>query len=306
MTPELTISKVDTRGLSQVLAEMAGIFTARGGSASMIQQFIRSEAGQLAADAANILGPKNVTKAKDKAESNVKSLLNSDFSDQAGEAKYTTFTRTSQMESSYPDWHWLTAGPNFLLGVKNQDLRPDADGDEAMKIFRAAQKSGARGKSYVRIGTHVGPKGNRQAVMQLNRVRVSKSAFAKVKQSIYAKFGEAKASFAATAIKLLPGKTFPAFVMDKLAAVEESGKTIFDDSGLSDAKNPSITFGSRAPGVESNPYMVDALQRAVKNREYRSAAKLEKLIKGAVYNLKTGQVYMPNRNEVSEPEEGWI
>ncbi len=302
MTAIPYIKSVDTRGLSDLMGSIAHIFYQRGATPTMIQRFVQTEAGQLASTACDMLGPKDYEKAIGHAESNVKTFLNSDFSEQAGEKKYTVFERPSQFGSSYTGWHWLTAGPHFLLGVKDEDYHPEAGGAEAIKMLRDQQARGnSRGKAYVRLGKV----NSKQSAMHLNRTRVSRAGMASASRYIFDKIGEAKATFAATALKLLHKKRMPPWVRNKIPAVEENGKTIFDDTGLNDAGNPSISFGSAAPGVVSNPVMAGALADALKSREAKAAANLRKLIDGAIYDLNTGRIYKPKDSDF-EPEEGWI
>ena len=288
---DLHIKSVDTGGLTMFMKNMADMFYSRGADETIIQKFVEVETGQLAAQISDNLGPKSFQRAKAGAESNVSSFLNPQ------DSKFRSFSTDRQKNSRYNGFEWLFAGPNFLLGIKKEDNQVGSDG---IQLMRKGQSNGARGKSYVRIGTHLTPKGKHQAIIWLNRARVSKSSFASTKQYIFDRIGEAKASFASTALKLLSRKSFPGYVSNKIEQVESKDKVIYDASSIGSSTNPEITFGASAPGMLSNQSMVSAIDSAILTREAKSEKKLEQLIKGAAYNLNTGQVYKPSSESMED------
>jgi len=203
------------------------------------------------------------------------------------------------MESArYSGFTWLTAGRkngSFLLGINNEDLQTRAGSDEVMKFYRTGQTGRDRGDAYQRLGYRGTSKKNggkgRQSVLRLNRIKVSKSSFNAVRRMIQEKFGQAKASFARTASILLPAKPIPGWIRKQFDAVVANGKTIFDDSQLAHPTNPSITFGSRAKGVQSNPGMARIINSAVEHRKYIITSTINKVFSDYTYNWKTGQVF---------------
>lgn len=285
--PTLTITPVDSTALSEKLGRMAEIFYERGAQPTMLQRFVQTEAGQWAGDAADILGPKTESAGMAGVQKEVKEHLSF--------IPRWENLQGSQRNSSDSNYTWLQAGPNFLLAVRNEDNQLSASPEEALAIYRAGQKGKPRLEAFIQ-GDRV--RGGHQHVVYLNRVRVSQSTFKAVVRLLKGTFGKARASFASTTLALGLTRRFPAFVLRHVESVREEGRAILETGGLENAKNPTIVFGSHAPGVESNPKMVAALQDAAEKRTKIAAAKLRKLVAGAVYNINTGQVY-----RTSEPTE---
>lgn len=295
MTATPYIKSVDTRGLTQLVGEIASIFYARRATPNMVQRFVKTEAASLAGEIAHQIGPAGVEEMMEGITLDVKKILNRAFSDRNQSPNYSNLSETQQ-ESSIADFTWLAAGPNFLLGINNEDLQLQAGTDAAYEMFRVGQAQGGRGAAYVPLGKHY-----RQNVVRLNRTRVSIAAFNGVIARVKKTVGEAKAVFVSTCYKLGGRRRFRTWVTDKIEQAEEKEKVIFDEMGLKNAANPSITFGGDAPGFESNPKIRAAMDGAVKFREYQMTQRLEKMIRGAVMKINTGQVYFA-KGELGEDE----
>lgn len=297
MTATPYIKSVDTRGLTALLQTVASIFYARGATPNMVQRFVKTEAASLAGEIAHQIGPAGVEEMMPGIKWDVKKILNRAFSDRNNSPNYSNLSETQQ-ESSIADFTWLAAGPNFLLGINDEDLQLQAGTQAAYEMFRAGQAAGGRGDAYVLLGKQ---KRTGQNIFRLNRTRVSIAAFngvlAKVKKTV----GEAKSVFVSTCYKLGGKRRFPGWVTDKIEQAEEKDKVIFDEAGLKNAANPSITFGGDAPGFETNPSIRKAMDGAVKFREYQMTPRLEKMIRGAVMKINTGQVYF-SKGELGEDE----
>jgi len=287
MKSELKV-EIDMTGLNNFNSQLLGVLigTGQGGDATML---VRTEAGQLANEIQAALGPKTKSKADAGVKNNVQTFLNSDWSDRAGRKKYSTFTSESQTESSHTGFRWLTAGPNWVLGIKDEDYQMGMSADVALKNYMKDKAQRSRGKAYIELGTRSAKQGKHQHLLMLNRTRVTKATFTGVVKTISEKVGQSRAAFAYAATQLLPGKSYPSWISKHFPGV--NGKAIFVDS--KSVEFPTVTIGSRAKGVNSNPYIVDKIARAVEARKRIMASKIKNILKGYSYNWKTGQTFRP-------------
>lgn len=285
MKSELKV-EIDLTGLNNFNSQLLGVLigTGQGGDATML---VRTEAGQLANEIQAQLGPKTKSKADDGIKNNVKTFLNSDWSERSGRKKYSTFLTEGQTESSHTGFQWLTAGPNWVLGIKSEDYQMGMSADVALKNYIKDKSKHSRGKAYIELGTRNAKNGKHQHLLMLNRIRVSKATFTGVIKSISSKVGQSRAAFAYAATQLIPGKSYPSWISKHFPTVD--GKAIFVDS--KSAEFPIVTIGSRARGVNSNPYIVDKIARAVESRKRIMASKIKNILKGYSYNWKTGQTF---------------
>jgi hypothetical protein len=269
------VSTVDTSVLERKFSELHGALLGNGASEGNLQDALRVEAGQCAWKIAKALGPgtkANAIKQLDK--------------EMLGYFRTTPSTTNIGQESeSYADFTWLYASPYALVGINDEDNQTGADAGAVLQMLRGGQKAVPRGNAWVRIG-----KRGKQVIMRLNRTRVSARAFNGARREIANRFGQSKASFAATAARLLPNKPIPAWVRDKIPTVEGNGKTFLDEYGLA-SETPSIEFGSRAPGVESNKWMVQKIQDGIESSIATLTKKVERIVEGQTYNFNTGQTF---------------
>jgi len=278
--------EIDMTGLNNFNSQLLGVLigTGQGGDATML---VRTEAGQLANEIQGLIGPKKQSDGNKKIKNNVQTFLNSDWSDRAGRKKYSTFTTEGQTESNHNGFRWLTAGPNWVLGIKDEDYQMGMSADVALKNYMKDKAQRSRGKAYIELGTRSAKEGKHQHLLMLNRTRVTKATFTGVVKAISEKVGQSRAAFAYAATQLLPGKSYPSWISKHFPSV--NGKAIFVDS--KSAEFPTVTIGSRAKGVNSNPYIVDAISRAVDARKKIMAKKVLQILKGYTYNWKTGATF---------------
>lgn len=276
----------DMTGLNEFVSALHGALYANGEDGD-IHRVLKTEAGQLAWDISNSLGPASQHERDKKAEGDVKRFLTDTpaYSNLSPEQQY----------SSISDFTWLQAGPHFLLGINDEDNQVGVSADDAMSFLRGGQAAGnSRGKAYVELG-----KRGKQHIYRLNRTRVSQSALSSVMRSIKRKFGTLRASFAYTAAQLIPNKRIPAWISRHFDS-KANGRAIFNESGLTHHDNPYIEFGSTSPGVESNPTIVDRIDAAVKVRQKLVESKVKKVIAGYSYDWETGRVF--HRREAQQED----
>lgn len=160
---------------------------------------------------------------------------------------------------------WLSAGINELQGVKEYRYH---DTDTAADMARLFYKSKLPEERRKDLGIH-GHSGkwnfreNKaygiQRVYELQRIVVRRGVYQEFRRDLQARYGRLEASFALTAKKLRgSGAKVKAYISRHLNG--EALPNITDLSRLGLKGNPSISFGSFAPGVEGFEYEI---QRAV-------------------------------------------
>lgn len=254
-----------------------------------LQRMLMTETGQLAGRMGDVVGPKTKDDATRKIDRDINRHLTT-------LPRYSIFTEDAQHESSkYSEFTWLTAGPNFLLGINDEDNQLNANGEDAYKMLRVAQKGMDRGDAYQKLGRR-----GKQAVMRLNKVRVSQAALKFVRAKIAGKTGELRAAFYSIAARYVPSKRIPAWIRAKFPQVEASGKSSFNEANLRHQEFASLEFTIRAPGVTENPGLVQKLNGAIEQSAHILAAKTEKILAGFTYDWNTGQVFRRRANDFSD------
>ena len=272
----ITVDQPDMTGLNELVSGLNGALIGSGGDGD-IHRVLKSEAGQLAWDISQSLGPSTKSDALGKIERDMKQFLTT-------KPAYSNLD-SDQQYSSVADFTWLQAGPNFLVGINDEDNMPGASGGEAVAILRAGQKSTPRGKAYVSLGRR-----GKQHVYRLNRTRIAPSAFRAAKSLLSGKVGLLRASFAFAASVLIPAKRIPEWIAAHFPS-RAQGRAVFSDAGLSHPTEPFIEFGSNAAGVESNPRISSKISGAVERRKVITRVKIQNVLKGYAYDWNTGRVF---------------
>ena len=289
----------DFSNLSEKISGLTGALIGRGASEGDLQKVLTVRAGRLHAAIGDAIGPKTKESAQKKIEWEMKRHLTT-----APEYINNDWT-PEKSESSYADFTWLTAGHGkngkFVLGINDEDMQMSADAAGALAFLRTGQKSADRGDAYQRLGQRGTSKKDggtgRINVMRLNRVKVSKSAFAGVKKTLMDLQGELRASFYRVAKHYAPSIRVPAWLENKFGQVAAKGKSEFRDSLGPGDPFAFIESTVRAPGVQSNPALAAKIQGAINNEAEVVFAILKKVISGYKYKFATGQTF---RSEVNE------
>jgi hypothetical protein len=167
--------------------------------------------------------------------------------------------------------HWLNAGPDFLTGIQSQRYLPQIDNLEAMFHTFLKVPGQNLGKKYATVGMR-----GKQKVQEINRLMVKRAVFKKFVTFVSNHVGRLKASFVATAKKLQPSTTAPQWIGRHITN-GATPKSITDLTGLENIQHPSVTFGSRSPGVTKFQGVV---QKAVATRKAKVAARLRLVLAG--------------------------
>jgi hypothetical protein len=295
-------AEYDTRLLNEQVSNMKGFLLGKGATPGQCQDLLRVQAGLMAWEISKQVGPATLPEGRKKVEKDMRNVF---FPLKPSVAKPFEHKQGNQA-----DFLWLFAYKNgnssFLVGADTADILGDS-GDLRAAFYKDANRR--RGVKWQDLGereisTHgLRPKFKRfrgnQHALKLNRVVVTPAAYAKFRQGIFNVLGQLRASFAATTVALGLQKTVPAWVTKQIGAVKSNGKSLFNGAAMNHPTNPVIEFGSSAKGVVSNPIVADAIRRAIKTREVKLLAGMQRVLKGAAYVFNTGQTYFP-KTTISE------
>jgi len=304
MTTTGTITaEYDLSKLTQQVSTMTAYLMGAGANEGECRQMLKSEAAQLAWDISEALGPRTLEKGKTGVEKDARRV----FFPMSPDVPMFGGSRSG----TQGDMRWLFAykknGASFLVGAEPEDVL-SSPGD-LRDVFYGANRQ--RGAAWLDLGefTHESKDSSgrmrphykafrgRQHAMKLNRIVVSSAAYQRLVKVVQAHIGDLRATFARAAVDLGIKKRIPAWILKRVGAVTENGKSIFNDSGLNDPTDPWIEFGSRAKGVTSNPHIVEKIQHVIAARSKTMAKKLKDIASGAKYVFETGQVYFPKVDE---------
>lgn len=292
-------AEYDISNLIEKISGLTGILLGRGAQPGDLQKVLMVQTGQLHAAIGDAIGPKTNEKAQRRIEFDMKRHLTT-----APDHINSSWT-PEKSESSYADFTWLTAGNGkngkFVLGINDEDLQMSANEATVLAMLRTGQRGADRGDAYQRLGQRGTSKKSggtgRVNVMRLNRIKVSKPAFAAVRKNLFNLSGELRAAFYAVAINYAPKISIPAWLKPKIEQVKLKGKSSFRDSLIAGDLQSFIESTIRAPGVTSNPALVAKIQGAIENRSQIVFASILKLISGYKYKFETGQTF---RSDVTE------
>jgi len=244
---------------------------------------VKSQAGLLAWEISAQIGPST----KQKGQAKVNRDVAKEFSPGPDRAFDQSKRKPKHGETGIT---WLYAGPSFLVGVRDADLEPQMETGEMKKKLDAARAANfPRGKAWVGLG-----KRGRQHVQLHNRTIVSKDRYFALVKAVSDRIGRLRATFASAA-EHLGKRNIPKWIKDLFPSVRSDGAAIFEFSGSAD--NFNLAFGSRAPGVMSNPTIQKKIHNAVHTREHKMEAAVNKLLAGYTYDWNTGRVFRRNRGE---------
>jgi hypothetical protein len=276
-------AEYDFSQLTKNVSGLTGALLGRGAQPGDLQKVLTTELGQLAGRCGDAVGPKTQAKAMKAIDRDIKSQL-------------TILPRYSNLDedqqySSTADFTWLSAGPNFLLGINDEDNQPGMSGADALKVLRAGQKSIPRGNAYQALGQR-----GKQYVLRLNRVRVSAASMNYVRATLREKTGQLRAAFYRVAVKYVPTKHVPDWIARKFSVVEANGKSSDRESGMG-TPEAFIEFTVRAPGVASNVNITAKISGAVQKTNYIVREKLAKILRGYKYDWETGKVFRSSTDD---------
>ena len=302
MTGTITFEQ-DSRRLTEQVSALKAWLMGTGATDGACKDMLKVEAGQLAWEISEQLGPRTLPEGKAGVEKDVSRV----FFPMSDRVPFFTGRKTG----TQADFQWLFAygggdgNPSFLVGADSADIIGDKSADLRDILYDKARQN--RGSRWHDLGefSHEAPdstgrqrrhfkrwRGNQHAI-KINRVVVSTAAYQRLIRMVQAQLGQLRASFARTAEAFNARKRIPKWVSDQISETVWNGKSIFNDAGLNHPTEPWIEFGSHAKGVESNPVIAQKIHAAFVQRSYAMAGTLKRLTSGAKYVWETGATYFP-------------
>ena len=284
--PSAITTSVDLSGLNYSLGELSAVLAVDG------RQLVRVQAALLAADIADSLGPKNISRGNSSVLSGVKKNF---F---PLKSSIVPFFGTGAGKG---DIHWLFGTKKkikALVGADPMDVRLDASAATMQKL------RSKRGKAWVDLGEyshtttdshgiarkHYTKFNQSQHAYRLDRVIVTPGAFKEFVRRGQAFVGQLKASFAYTAQQL--GRPERRQWVSRHFPTKAGGKAVLIDA-TANAGIPSITFGSKAKGVVSDPQIALVINSRVKYRAKIISESVKKVLQGYTYDFNNGRVFKP-------------
>lgn len=273
---------VDIRGFSRFIEGLQNSLIGTGQDGDLMA-VVKSEARQLAMEISREVGPKRKEQVEKTIKRNAKYVF--------APGPEVTFEQSKRKSSVFETGiTWLYAGSRFLVGVRDGDLQSQMSLDAMQKSFEEARKANyPRGKAWTQLGMR-----GKQHVLRWNRTITTRERFDALLRATSARIGRLRATFAFAAFKL--GQTrIPAWVSTHFSAVEAEGTAIFRVAGTGNTF--AIEFGSRAPGVATNPAITKKINHAIENRKHQLLEKTKKVLQGYTYDWNTGHIFKRHRGE---------
>ena len=266
-------SAVDLTGFNQLIRDLEDSLVGYG-EKSDLQKTLKTEAGLLAAEISNQLGPRK----KADGERNIFNDAKRSFAEITVPEVFTG----SQAGIGPIRWLFGSEKLNYLVGALKEDIQPRL----SKSRMREAQKK-QRGVKWFEISRSI--RGRRQRHVLIDRTIVAKGRIAEFVRMASKRVGRMRATFAYAAA-MCGVKNIPQWVKIHFDDVTAEGRAIFDQSKLSDKKNPQIVFGGRAPGLHN---FSEPIERAIHVRTMKVADKIAKIIQAYSNRQASGQSIRP-------------
>lgn len=262
----MTSVTLDDSRAEEVLRELARATGEDMGS------LVHSEARHLANACAKASPPKSRSKVARKIDAEVSAIFSDNYNPNIDEGK----------QGHDGNMKWIIAGPHYLYGLPAaHDFRGKSNITEDYRNFKAAG-----GKRIVAIGNR-----GKQKVYSLNRLMANRGAVTRLKRSLKDHIGRAKAAWAQSAQAL--GETnIPEWISRHFPTPK--AVTFTKTYGV----NPSVTIGSRAPGVSR---ISDLFSRKLKSRINSMKARTKLIISGYARDVAIG-IRPTNHAQETQPE----
>lgn len=219
-------------------------------------EVIRDQGGMLMGELVTATGPRNLGKAKNGAERDVK----------------RTFYRVPQrmfegQKRRGDDAIWMYSGPVFLVGTLQQHWKPSASINQMADLHYKATPDA----KWRMVGTR-----GIQEVWIVDKPVVGRASYQAFIRKVTERFGRAKAAWAVGARTIKPNLRIPAWVRKHVDNGKAPGAFI---NGLFNRSSPNLTLISRAKGVES-PKSKQMIRSVLKRRIARASKDLSLYLKG--------------------------
>ena len=271
-------ASIDIGGFNRMLSAMQNAIVGTSQDSGIMLDVAKSEVKGLSLEINHRLGPTTLESARKYIGKDVRKTF----------AVGPSSAFTGEKRGGGSGIVWLQAGPEWLVGTKNDNPYPSID--EMLKALRSDQKRGGRGNKYLFVGMR-----GRQHVKELNRWAVSRERIEALVQRIMERVGRMKGSFAMAAHKL-GFHGLPKWVTKHFDSLDSSGvgvyRLVIEGNQLA-----YIEFGSRAPKVVSNNKIQQSIREAILARRRIMNEKVKKILSGFAYDWNTGGVIPPHHGK---------
>lgn len=268
MTPTATI---DLSGLNGLIYDFQDALIGAGEDGDL-PKTVKDQGRLLAWEASTQLGPKKESRGEAKVLADVKQTF------APGPVEVFEFSKR-QGAGGDSGLTWLYSGPDFLVGVPQENLQP-AMSATTMRSKQRELNEQVKGKAWTQIG-----KRGKQVVMKWNRIVVKRSAFESLLKMKNKRVGRMRATFAYAAHRLGMDR-IPRWISRHFETVAADGAAIYNDAKLNDRTAPSIEFGSSVPGIEN---FTEQINNAVDRRFHLLTAKIQNIISGYAGDCSAGR-----------------
>lgn len=273
----MVIATIDQRGLDSVLNSVRDALVGTGGDASNIT---KDESRLLALGIMNVAQPKDKKKTAARIDSSIRQRF-ANLNEQ--------YFPTGKVDSDGIAWY--RSDSRFLYGVSEDlDMRKSS-ADRLLDIYYQAKVVGGKTR-LVKDFNPPRPSGQKKAI--LAKVLTSKASMNRLVAMAKLAIGKLPASWLATARQISPSANAPEWIARHLKG-SKTTKSITDLTGLSNANNPSVTFGSSAKGVGR---FGRSVQFAVNLRAKKLAYRLDLILSGYAEDVKNGIKAQRHANKV--------
>lgn len=277
MSGIVTIKEIDTKLLSDKLNSLSDALFGAGKDASNV---VRDEGRRLTRTIVNFIPPikSQYGPAKKSGEMAIERELKSLFS----EAQPELIQKVTKEHGASNVHSFITKKD----GTKQEILWDNVINPDQMREFHHKNRDNRGKVPLKRSGFPV----------WTARVIVPQGSLVPYIKVVQKNVGKGKASMAKAGIDM--GDKYPAWIADKTG---NNQAAISDISRLADPSRPSVTFGSRAPGINR---LGPRIQAAVKMRARAVGRRINLLINGYKGDFEKGRkVATKYRNSTVEPEE---
>jgi hypothetical protein len=252
---QVITSQVDASKMKLLMADLQQVLIKSNNSDA--SEVVGDESRRLALECYRMAPPKSQAALNKSIEKSVKSFFQPQFK--------KTLLKKKQGKG---DLQWLVAGPKFLLGIQPAN-NLTTGGVDALRLHR---KLRGRKVNFGKARTELGiVKHSRQRAFRINRLLIPRKDYAALVKNLKSRAGRFKASWAETA-SLLGETKFPGWVTRHFP----TPKSIHQLEQLR-SDNPTVTFGSRAPGVRHQTAKVHA---AMQRRIHAIKARIKHILRG--------------------------
>lgn len=252
----IAVQSIDMRGLERLIGDVQGALLAAGEDGDAAQ-LVKQTGKLLAQDIGRSLSPKSQADQNRRIESDIRSVFR----------PMPPHIFPEENRGGDSGTTWLYAGPNYIVGVANEDFFPDAQESAVTRLLHTEK----RGKAWSSPGYR---RNSIQHTWILDRIVIKRQQYNALRQRVKGRVGRLKASFFKT-FERLGGKGVPGWISKHFGSIDNISTC--HDEGLKSRDFPTLEFGSSAPGISR---FVEVVHNAVEVRKHKMVERLKLILSG--------------------------